>query len=890
MPDKDKSFMVSFNGLNFSTFEDKDYYLRLIDRYQNTRFNQIWDHGTFDEHQLIRERYTDKTTFVSHTAPLNNTTLLFANRNNGYIAYTDSIPEKTLNPIDTLPITKVGTYFEYLSKVHNTANEGFFYIGSQLCCYATITENNVYVRINNEDVPLLFFCEKYTYEGSTNKSDGVTGTAILSSPYFNDITLNVYTEESTQHLEQYYFYSTTSALDPHPVNKIPGEPIFKTININGIDDTIEKIKISDTEIEITNDINKTFVLEDSRFFNNYLAVKHTGNGTLELGFTLPFKKDPIDEIEFELSYYKDGAWSSAQTCIVYFDDNSISSLYEALKIDPQELYLDVPTAYTVRVENRYFFTNPDKEESVNLQYLSNTVKLNVTYKKEENNNYVYQSDYITVPSEKGQKPNEYLFYFINTYNEIDGFDIPVWVYGYTVNEINRVPDSFIIVDQDLKTSLRYTEFSEAEYIIDFTYRGTIDLIAVELKRVNDDYNYFSAGDFSLELVSNEDKTFRYKLILKNKIFANPQPVREIPIRILFNYKVRKKDLKESYWPAETLSETMTIVYYYNRWTLTDLSIDNKLLGDGIVSFKMKDNLLDAYTDKYSNDERLIVEGSLSFSSNVVKNSDIIDWDIRNKVWSCPINVKSYGDIEIQFKGVNAISNKGILKHDEPEHPLKVTPVLKDIYVNTLCRTIVNLTYNDKIRAIYIDGSLVSENTVYKIDGVKDGFGYLSPIYTADRSEVVGIGIDCTPLNEDPVAISLNFNRVNDYDYDKWPVLSQFSIPVKPQSDKVKFEFILTDFEFGKNSTANITFSDSLLSDGKIIATVKNASNEVVVAKPNFNPIGTSFETTNLFIETYLSEQKDYYLDFEIYEYKNAAKDNSLPNQLYYSVRIPFKVP
>lgn len=890
MPDKEKSFSFSFNGLDFNQYSDSDYYLRLVDRYQNTRFDQLWGHGTFDDHQLLRERYSDKATFVSHTSPINYYSLLFANRNNGYLAFTNTIPEKTLNPIDNLPIVKVNSFFEYLSKIHGTIDEGFFYIGDKLCCYAKVTTENVYVYVNNDLVPLLFFCEEYNYNSNIDKLDGAIGTALLTSPYFSDITLYVYTEESTQHIDKYYFYSSTSELDPNPVNKIPGEPIFKSIKMNEFDNSITKIKIQDKEIDLIENLNEVFILEDSRFFKGYLAVKYIGDGKLELGFNLPFKQDPLEEIDFELSYYKDDTFSPTQTCNIYFSDNNISSLYETIKIDAQELYLDVPTQYVLRVENRYFFTDAKEIKFVNLSYLTKQLDVNVNYKILTNNQYVYNTDYVTIPSEKGNKPDEYLFSFTNIYSEVEGFNIPVWVYGYTTNEINRVPDSFIVVDQEVKTDFRYTEFSEAEYLIDFTYRGTIDLIAVELKRVNDDYGYFKVSDFSLEKVSEEDKTLSYKLILNKKIFPKPVTETKIPLRILFNYKVRKKNLKESYWPADTLNKVMTVTYVYNRWEITDISIDNQLLGDGVISFKIKDKLLNEYTDKYSDDDRLTLEGYMEFSSNVTKNLEVMDWDIRNKLWSTPINVKSYGDINLQFKGLNAVSNVATLKHDEPIHPLKVTPLIKDVYVNTLCRTTIELKYNDKINAIYVNGSLVSENTIYKIEGVKNGYGYLSPIYNSNRSEVIAIGVDYTPINEDPINIKININGVNDYDYTNWPVLIDFNVPVKPQSDKVKFELILEDFKFGVNSKANVTFSDSLLSDGKMLATVKNASNEIVVAKPNFNPIGTSFETTNLFIDTYLSDQKDYYLDFEIYEYENAAKDNSLPSQLYYLVRIPFKVP
>lgn len=894
MPDKSSSFVYEHDGLlkGLNATSYYDYYNRLIDRYQKERSDLIWKEGTFDDNQLAKERYTDPAEFISHTAPLSNFSLLFANRKNGYLAYTKDIPETPLDPIAGLDFLTVSSFFEYLARVKGTAYEGFFYIGNQLSCFAKVTDN-VEVITNNGNIPLLFFAESFVFEESTNKSDGIIGKATLTSPYFSDIVVDVYTEDSTNHLEKYYIYAQTSSNDPNPVGKIPGEPIFKTFVINDFDSTIKKIKINGVEIDTTTPATTAIIGSDDRFFKGYIGFLYIGNGMIETAFTFQLQKDPLESADFTISYYIDDKWTDDRTCTVYFTDNAFHSLTTTITIDPQDMYLDVPTIYTLRAETRYFLQNWESRDHTDLYYLDSKLTVPLEYLRKEDSRYVFRTESVIVPSEEGRKPNEYMFTIENTYLGSDFLAVPIWMYGYTTNEINRIPDDFILVTPKVVDKLTYTEYEKREYNFEFTWRGTIELIGVELKRISDSYGYFRAEDFTWEVVGLADGTWKYKLGLDKKIIAEPiAGLTEIPLRILFKYKVQRKDLSQSYWPAETVYQTLTLKYVEDRWEIVDATIDNKLLGDSTIYYKIRDKLLNLYTDKYSDDLRLAPVGTMVFSSNVEKLSENMDWDIRTKTWQSAIKILSYGDITAQFKGVNAESKPVTLKHDLPVHPLKVTPKITDTYVYVMCRITVDLTYNDKITSIYIDGSLVGDRTPFKLDNVKDGYAYLSPIYNATRTEITGIGLDLTPTKQQDIPVTLNFNGVNDYDYSNWPVTSTFTIPVKSQSEKVNFVFILgDDFAFGKNSTGKLKLNDKLLADGKIVATVKNAANGVVVAKPNFNPVGDGdFDTINLYIDEYLSSQKEYYLDFEVFEYVNASKDNSLPYQLYYLARIPFKVP
>lgn len=888
MANKTNSFVYQQNGLPVSKSR-YDVYCALVERYQKNRTDEKWPTGDLDDHQLIRERYTDRPTFISHTQPIDASTLLFVNRQNGYLAFTDTIPTTPLNPVEYIDPPTVNTFFEYLSRIKDTPGEGFFYRQSQLSCYTKITDD-IYVIMPEGEIPLLFFAESFHYVEDVDDTTGRVGIATLSSPYYNDMTVEVYTEDSLTTLEPYFVYIKTSDNDPHPTNKIPGEPIYKTLVISQWDSTVTKIEIDGVEVDLTSPTG-IITKDDERFHHGYLGFKYDGGGEIELGFNLPFKDDPLLEVTLQTRLLINDEWTELKETTLYLNNNVIHSLTPTITIDPQDLYLSVPTEYTLRIDKRYYYTVPPKDTVTTLIYLDNSLTSPLHYQDTSNDQSVYKTDYVTVPQEEGKKPNEFLFVVEDVYDKVNGFEVPVWLYGYTTNEVNRIPDDFILVTPDPKADFEYTEYEKHTYPIDFSYRGTLTLKDVEIKRVSDDYGYFQTSDFTIEKLSESADTLSYQLVIDKKIIATPQDVSEIPLRFLFSYKVMRKDLSELYWPADTLTVTMKIHYEEQRFELIVDDVSNKLLGDTTIRYRIKDKFLDVFTDRYSDDERLVLKGGMVYSDNVEPISEVMDWDIRNKQYLSRVNILSYGDITIQFKGLKTTSNVVTLNHDEPTHPLVVSANIHDVYTDTLCRVVLNLKYNDLITAIYNDGNFIGYGTSIALDNVKNGNGGLFPIYTPDKKQITGLGVDFIPLQEGEVTANFIFNGVNDYDYSNWPKYFTFTVPVKPQSDIINFTFEIQEFSFGKVSKALLKFNDERLADGKVIATVKNAANDVIVAKPNFNPIGGGdFTTINLFIDDYLSDQKAYYLDFEINEYLNASKDDNAPNRFYYHVKIPFEVP
>lgn len=886
MPKKTNSFQYELNNLPIKDYK-YDYYNAIIARYQDVRTEYINQKGNLDEKNLVKERYTDYPVFISHNN-MSAKEMLFANRGNGYFAYTDKIDRSKEDPLYAFTLETVDAFPEYLSRVHETSKQGFFYINETLSCYAQVTSTDVLVELYEGAYSLLFFCESYTYTPGVDATSGAVGKLVLSSPYFPDKKIDVYTKDSIGSLEQYTVYAKISDSDPHPTEKIPGEPIYKTIIITGVGSEVTKINIDGLELDTTSDLNKVIKATDDRFNENYVGVKYTGSGKIELGFSLPYKPDPLTETEFPIKLYVNGAWTEEKVCKVYFKNNHIQSLTTTIAVDNQDKYLDVPTSYTLRAENRYFLANPSTRKTTEMFYLDIEREVPIQYKGVVSSRYVYETDSITVSVEKGKVPGEYTFKLIDVYSKVNGFDIPVWMYGYTSGEIRPIPDDYIKITPTLKSTFSYTEYDTTEYTFEFAHTGTVTLSEVGLKTVNDDYGYFSSSDFTITKVSEEDGKMTYKLGLDKKIFIDPKNVTKVPVRIVFRYTVKRKDLSVLNWPAETFNATMTITYVKDRWEIIDVTIDNNLLGDAKITYRLKDKLLGVNTNKFSSDLRLAPTGKTVYSSNVKKLFDNSDWDNRQKLWTDNINITSFGDIQFQFQSAVANSNIYTISHDEPTHPLVVTPHPVAINISTISRIKIDLKYKEPITGIYVNGSYLTNGTPIKLNNVKDGSGLMFPLYTADKKEIIGIGLDLTPIEEEDIEVTMNFTDVNDYDFTSWPLKSVFTIPVKKEA--FNFSFVLTDFAFDKNSTGILSLNDVLLADSKIVATVLNAANDVVVARPNFNPIGNGdFKTTNLFLDGYLSSQKQYLLDFEVFEYVNAAKDNDLPNQLYYHAIIPFTV-
>lgn len=886
MPKKTDSFQYPINDLPLIN-NKHDYYNALVARYQDVRTEYVNQHGLVDEKNLVKERYTDYPYFISNDN-LSATEMLFANRLNGYFAYTDTIDKDIESPFYNLDFKTVEAYPDYLATVYDTPEQGFFYINDKLSAYASVTDSDILIEMYDGKYPLLYFCETFTYTANVNTTTGAVGSAVLSSIYFNDITVDIYTEDSIGLLEKYTVYAKISNKDPHPTEKIPGEPIYKTIVITGMGDEVTKINIDGLEIDPVADLNKVIVASDDRFNENYVGIMYTGNGEIEIGFSLPYKPDPIAQTEFPIKLYVDGAWTEEKVCKVSFSNNHIQSLTTTIKIDDQDKYLDVPAEYTLRVENRYFIAHSDSLDTVKMNYLEESKTVPMHYQGVNADRYVYITDSVTVSIDTGEVPKEYAFKLDDVYSAVNGFDIPVWVYGYTSGEIRPIPADFIQITTTVKSALTYTEFETTVYTFEFDYKGTVTLDDVKLRSFKDDYKYFNASDFTLEKVSNEDGKYIINLTLSKKLFINPQKVNDIPVRILFKFTVKRKDATLLNWPANTLNETMTVTYVEDRWEIVDAQISSKLLGDAVVTYKIKDKLLNQYTDKFASDARLSPEGKSVYSSNVSKYFTISDWDIRQRLWSDNIKVITFGPIKLQFQGTVAHSDIVTIEHDEPIHPLVVTPHPKTINTNKTSRIMIDLSYNEPITGIYVNGNYLTKGVTLKLDNVKNGYGLMYPIRTADNKEIVAIGLDLIPVVEKDIDVQLVFNNVNDFDYTKWPVNSNFTIPVKAITFNFTFELI--EFAFGTNSTGMLHLNDSTLAAAQVVATVKNAANEVIVARPNFNPVGNGdFKTTNLYLDDYLADQKEYYLDFELYEYAYSARDNTLPNQTYYSVRIPFTV-
>lgn len=892
MPDKKYSFTYTRNGFTQTEYNVYNYYIRLVERYQDDRREAIWNTGTFDDQQLIKAHYlTNDVSYLSHIAPLADTSLLFANRPCGYLAFSNTLPKKTLDPLRALGFKTVSNFFEYLSYLQKTAYAGFFYIGKQLCCYATVGTDDVKVITAKGTISLLLFCEKYTYTESSTKTQGVIGQVVWSSPYFNDITVNVYTSASLGYMDKYYVYALTSTSDPHPVGKVPGEPMFKTLVINGFDSTLTKLKIDNTEITFSSQLNKVIKVEDTRFYQNTLWLKYIGSGKVEVAFTFPYKEDPqIDSITFEVQYQKNNTWSATQTCQLFFSDNEISSLQTLLSVDEKTYYLDVPTQYTLRVENRYFLQHATSLTQTQLSYIQNQRNIPIHYQQLSNGKYVYNTDYTTISPVDGYTPSEFVFTLTDTYDKVNGFSVPVWVYGYTVGDISRLPNGSILVEPEMTSTFAYTEYAKTSYTLVFNYTGAVTLETVTIRNVFDKYGYFTTEDFTLTFVNQASGKLTYQLTLDKKIITYPiANLTQIPISFNFYYHVSDG----TDWHSDTFTKTLILTYVKDRWTIDNAAVDNKGLGETILTFKMKDKLLNQYTGPYMADQRLSPVGKMVVSDNLSLTPDKFEWDFNRQKWSMDANITGYGDITIQFKGANAQSNTVTISHAKPTHPLTITPSAKTAYVGVQTRVLFALKYSDTIKAVYVSQKLIGTQVPITLKGAVDNTAYLTAIYTADNKQIQAIAVDLTPTTEGTLTVPLSVTQVNDYDYSTWPAESSIDLTVNPQSEIIHFTFTLgDDFAFGKDSTGVLNLNNTLLSDAKVIATVINPATNKVVARPNFNPLSASdkFDTINFFLDSSLSSQKTYTLDIEVYEYENAKKDNALPQYLYYHTQLTFEVP
>lgn len=869
-----------------------DYINGIINRYQEIRKVVINEKQDFEEIQVAKERYAKRPNYTSQHAPFKDpTSMLVAVRENGYMAYIDKVPE--YNPFDEIATINVESVTEYMNNYYNYNDLGFFKFRNVLTC---IIDKTTLLRVKFMDLvnPLLF-CESYVYDDAKKE-------IVFNSPYYGDITVKAYTKDEFINIDEEssggYFYVINSSYDLIPLGKYPGYPLYKRITLDGVNNDFDTMIVAGLTIAVPGNTSKVLSTpyEESQdgILKIWIQPVQNDQQFLHVAFTPKWNEDIKPFYELPVTFKK-GTKEYSSDVKLYTSINQFVPLTDLVEVNSEDIYLEVPTIYELIFPLTEYIDRAKIKtlDKVKGYYLDKSFEADIAFDSFTNTGGVkFITDPITIPNQSAL-PTEIRFDLSLAAKDVAGMNPLLFLHGYSTSAIYRVPDNFLRVKQVFTEPLVYTEFETKKFRITFKGNGTLTIQSVTLKRLSDSLGYFKPTDFIMTLVSKVDGLFTYDLTLDKKIFLNPQNTLVDTLKFAFEFKTVKED-KETivYWPGEVLVEDMAITYLKDRYTLVDVEYDNVLTGIGTYRYLLFDKALQKYTDKYNTDPRLIPGGKMKFSANTTPLTDVMDWDFRDGIWSSNVRVNNYGNLTLQYVDVVAESNVVTLKHDKPVHPLKMVNRPTTLYKNATGRVYFDLTYTDDISAIYVDGASITKDTLFRHANSRNGVGAMSVVYSADNKRIVGLGVDITPIpGITTINLKFDITQVNDYDYTKFPLSINIKVPVKPQTEGPQFTFRLVNFAFGKESVGILSLKLPELEDAQVVAKIINTATNLVVDYPNFDPIGESnTETKNLFIDNALNKQKKYILSIEVYEYENAAKDNLLPNRLFYITDIPFEVP
>lgn len=873
-----------------NTLTKYNYLNGLIDQYQINRVKTITEKQDWEELQTAKERYSVVPKFTSAHKPFDNPKdMLIAVRENGYLAYIDDVPQ--FNPITSSAKVNLDSITDYMNNYYDIADQGFFIFRKQLTCIIDKT-NGLKIKFPDLVNPLLF-CDSYQYDSEKKQ-------IIFSSPYYETTYVNAYTKDEFIALgddgkEGYYFYITNSQYDLIPKGKYPGYPIYKRIMVDGVKNTFDTITINGATFTVSKELSKVNVIdyELAEEGKCYLYLESVGDECyLHVAFTPKFLSETEAYYALPVSF-KVGDREYADTIKLTTSANTFNPLKPLITISSPDIYFEVATEYKLTFPALSYLNKDDvaKITTIEIHYNEKSQLTSVNYNGiNSDGRHEFITDPTVIPTQQ-DIPTELMFKLTQVAKDAVGLNPLVLLHGYSTSAIYRVPDNYLRVEQTVQDQLTYTEGGTSVYRVTFKGTGTLTIKEVLLKRVSDDLGYFSANDFTMSKVSEENGLFTYDITLDKKIFSDPVTKTTTGIKFFFSFETIKKDDTKVTWPGEALSSTMTINYFIDRWEIRELSFNNKLIGQGVFTFKVFDKLIGSYTDKYSSDPRLTLSnGKMKFSSNTVSLSAVMDWDFRTSTWSSPVRVTDYGDITVQYTDVVSSSSPFIFKHDKPVHPLVIKQRQAKLYENITGRIYFDLTYNEPIKTLYVDGGILTTDKQFTLTGSRNGIATMSPVFAPDGKNIIGIGIDVTAnKGTKSITIKMNITGVNDYDYSNWSVPLNTTVVISPQSDFGLYSLKLIDFGYNKNVTAILSLTQPELEDAQVVATIQNPTTGYSVGSPNFDPIGNSdFKSTNFFIGNESANQKNFVLVFDIYEYENAMKDNTLPNRLYHHVELPFE--
>lgn len=889
MAKKSESFQYGVDNLytvpDSNTLKRYNYINGIIDQYQTARKKIIHEKQDWDELQVAKERYGNKPGFVSAHPPFKDpTSMLVAVRENGYAAYIDKVPE--YNPFTEIAVVSVDSVTEYMNVYYGVNDQGFFVFRGALTCIIDKTDG-LQIKFPTLVNPLLF-SESYVY-------DDVAKEIVFSSPYYGDITVKAYTKAEFIDLDGIYFYVTNSGYDTIPTGKYPGYPLYKRITLDGVVNSFDTMIVNGLTIAVAGNLNKVLTTPYDESIDGILKIwiqsVQNNQQFLHIAFTPRWNEDIKPFYELPVTFKK-GTESYSETVKLYTSVNQFNPLTELIKVNSPDIYFDVPTIYEftfpatsyvdqakVRLlkEIKGYYT--DKEFTAPMEYVSTT-----------NGMMKFVTDPVIIPAQD-EIPTDIRFDLSLDAKDVAGMFPPLSLHGYSTSAIYRPPLNFLRVDQKFTSALTYTEGSKKTFRATFKGNGTLTIKSIAIKRVSDSLGYFSAADFTMVKVSEVKGLFTYDLGLDTKVFINPVTDTLTNMKFVFVFQCENEEGEPVEWNGEVLPADMTITYFRDRWDLQSVTLDVITLGVGKFHFKLYDKLLKAYTDKYSSNEALTLSnGRMAYSNNVTQQNQGMEWDFVTKLWGHAVRVNNYGDITIQYVDTVAVSNVVTLKHDKPTHPLVIKPRAATLYENITGRVYFDLTYTDVIQRIYVNGIRLEIDKTFAMPEGYDGNCVIAPIYAANGSTIIGIGVDITPKKgTKSITFSYDVTEVNDYDYSKWPSPITATVPVKLQSEGPKFTLRLVNFGFGKDCDAVLSLVLPELEDAHVVAVIFDPSTGKEVSKPNFDPVGNSdFKSDNFNIGNEFATKTNFILKMDIYEYENALKDNLLPNRLFHHVELPFE--
>ena len=255
------------------------------------------------------------------------------------------------------------------------------------------------------------------------------------------------------------------------------------------------------------------------------------------------------------------------------------------------------------------------------------------------------------------------------------------------------------------------------------------------------------------------------------------------------------------------------------------------------------------------------------TSGIINGKYPLLWDKRKECWFINADIITFGEFNIVYKEKYTTSNNLLIKHLEPEHYIKTVIHSKNLDNLTTTRVVIDLSYNDLIDTVIVDGKVINYNTPFKIDKYfLNNEYYISPIKNPyNNAEIIGLGVDLTNnVRGGFVPIEFNITGINFNDFTNWP-------------KKVKIEYKLNYDTFTmvldklNNNEDRITVSDKTLNNSLIECVLKVGT--ITLSKPLFKPKGSGvFITNELVIPDEYKNDKNLYLEVLIkdYDYGRAA--------------------